>query len=296
MSQGKMKTLFVLFFYSISNCLAIGQFDSNNKFMVVNNDTVPFKVQKRLFINFMGDSMYQDYDPYPSFYIINGVTLNTIDGNRKRQGLWLEHWAGRQWQGSYIDNSMDGIWKTVDSLNYTESFIVKEYNTTGNDWIKAYYPDSSKFSTTDIFRYESYYILLFHSWYNNGNKKESIRYKFPHNRDFSLPAEKFEIDTTYKWYENGNLSYMSYQGGYKYFYKNGIRDTEVIYNVTDKGVRKIIHWYKDGNVESILYLKETRKDYNVKYGVWEFFDNGGKPLRSEVYRRGKLIRTEIKIL
>src|SRR5690606_7241976 len=124
--------------------------------------TVPFKVQERLFINFMGDSMYEYYDPYPSFYIIDGTILNFLDGNRNMQGLWIEHWAGRKWQGIYIDNSRVGLWRTIDSLNYTESFIVKEYTANGNNWIKSYYPDSSLLSTTDIFRYDSYYMLIFH--------------------------------------------------------------------------------------------------------------------------------------
>ncbi len=286
-----MKTLLVLFFYSCSICIALGQFDPTNKHMVLNNDTVPFCVQQELVITFWGDSMYRDYDPCSSFYIINGMIFNRLDEYCKKQGVWVESLAGRKWQGRYINDTMVGVWKTVDSLNNTESFSVEEYND-GILWRRSYYPDSSRMSTTDYVRSDSCCITLFQTWYKNGRRKEWVKYKFPIHKYINLPKEKFEIDTTFKWHENGNLSYMSYPGGYIYFYVNGQKDTEVIYDAMGKGIRKVIHCYDNGNLEWIRYLKETKKNYNVKYGAWEYYDRRGGLGKKVFHWRGKVVRVK----
>ena len=106
--------LFLLTALSVS---ALGQ-----KFMIKNNDTLPYKNSMVIVTDtehYSTKTMYPGDTTYigecRTFEKINGQIVNVSDDECLRQGFWIEKDSlGNYWKGNYENNHEKGIWKEFD--------------------------------------------------------------------------------------------------------------------------------------------------------------------------------------
>lgn len=100
-----LKKTLIISIFLLQTTFSFGQ-----KFMIKNNDTLPYKVETEIRD---GDTMY--LHTCWSFEIVNAQIINQTDNQCKRQGLWtITDSLGNYRTGNYQDNNEVGIWKRFD--------------------------------------------------------------------------------------------------------------------------------------------------------------------------------------
>ncbi|WP_291721777.1 toxin-antitoxin system YwqK family antitoxin [Bernardetia sp.] len=291
-----------IFIYQVSFPQTIEEItlDSTNHYMIVENDTLPFvmsKVERLVYTKLQIDTMVYSFDslPCPSFYRFENKIFNYYDANCKKQGVWIEEVIGRIWKGKYIEGKKEGIWKTIDKKNAEDYYEIKLFKDNVMTWSKIFYPNHLQKSYVTWERADSYYIQSIKRWYENGKPKEQYKCKLNGESKYYLPLKVYEIDTAYEWFESGQLKYIAIHKGskknYTYFYENGNIQINTICGVLGKNTRQITHYYESGNIKAINYFLATKKNYNKKIGIWEYYDEYKNLIKKVIYKKGKEKKT-----
>jgi len=280
--------LFLLF-----SLYSLAQLDENNRYMVIGNDTLPFKMKKVQYVTKFGDTNFREVISCPSFYKIEGKISNVLDKNCVKQGDWIERKTSSIASGKYINGRMHGVWKEVFQGENNRAFSLAEYNEDHCLWVKSFYSDSSLYSSIQYGSYDSsYYYIVEKEWYRDGQMMKSVKYKVPSNKSNDSPIEKFAIDTSYEWFPNGVLRYIgindSTNKSYKYYYQNGNIEVDVVFDSFGVGSGVVKRYYSNGNLEFVKYFLATPQNYNNEFGTWSFYNEKGVMSSQQFYDNGIL--------
>ncbi len=100
-----VKQLIIITFVFLTN-FCFGQ-----KFMIRNNDTLPYKREVKVS---NGDTFY--LEPCWTFEKVYGQIINQQDKNCVRQGQWIiTDSLGNYWEGKYKNNKSVGVWKQFNN-------------------------------------------------------------------------------------------------------------------------------------------------------------------------------------
>ena len=185
-----------------------------------------------------------------------------------------------------------------DSIRYTKD----GYNVQG--WMEDYYISGK---TLHKGFYVDGFIKIFKNYYENGQIERNFTSSDPRHSKLEIfyedgkPRSKIEYfdgnpQNQYDFFKNGNPEYVEENDkDIEYLYKrNSFFESgtpESIFELLDKKTKKYIkkEYYQNGRLKedgTMIFRKDLR-DYQ-KDGVWNYYDNTGKIIKTENYYKGEI--------
>ncbi len=189
------------------------------------------------------------------YKIYNGDTINRVDENNLKQGLWIyfndEYKNKIVQKGQYVNNKKEGVWQTFyPNGNLKSEITYKNNKQTGP--VKIYYEDGT-LQETGYWKYNKW-VGEYKYYYPNGNLK-------------------------YHWFfdESGKRT-----GTQEYFYESGKKQISGQW-VEGKETGKITEYYENGNVKKIADFEQGK----LNGSVTEYYSDGQIKSRS-TYKNGQM--------
>lgn len=196
-----------------------------------------------------------------TFDIYKGDTINVVDKNNTKQGLWIyfnDNYKNRisQW-GKYRDGAKDGAWETFYSNGNLKSKI--EYQKNRQNGLVNIYYENGTIQEEGFWRqnrwigeYKFYYPtgkIKYHWYYNDNGKRTGTQAYFYENGQKQIEGQWAEGK------ENGKITE---------YYSNG--KVEKVSNFQNGDLNgSVVEYYSDGQVKSRSVFVNGQVDINQNY-------------------------------
>lgn len=234
------------------------------------------------------------------FYIMYGDTLNLLDSQNKKQGLWQDTTFGNVSKGYYVDSKKDGMWITYNSKNVITK--MESYKNGLKHGTFAFLDDYGYYKSEATYKNDNLNgpqrnfaaggRILKEEYYLNGSM-HGLKKVYYEQNNMILEESYYKYglrDSIAKYYNsNGNLIAIypykmgNFEGVVKTFYSSGNLQSEETYsqNISNGA-------YKEYFDDSLKKVKLSGQNINgIKEGKWIEYDIDGKVIKTTTYKNGE---------